>query len=287
MKILRNCTLPFCSLSWKISFWRPFRKKKYVSPKNIVLTKKTGETEENRGNRGTSKKNSTQNAISAKNHIIFCLYIDFPWPVSIFCLSMSPRDISFAFPVSSGYGKVFFTQRSLLYLAKSPIFCWPWPPFSGLGNRNFFRVNKHPSQGKSFFSRLPWITQMSVQREKVFFFLLVQIEQEKRVKILKIVFQKSEKRTHFSGVRPASTSVVHLPSFFFSIFLFHRHDVYLKVNTSPMKKKGIRGSARSYKLRKENQVKLLKIGFQKEHIFQVFGQLALRLFSSRDLQSNK
>ncbi len=36
-----------------------------------------------------------------------------------------------------------------------------------------------------------------------------------------------------------------------------------------------------YKLRKENQVKLQKIDFQREHIFQVFGQLALRLFSCR------
>jgi hypothetical protein len=40
----------------------------------------------------------------------------------------------------------------------------------------------------------------------------------------------------------------------------------------------------SYKLSKEKQVKLLKIEFQKnvtEHIFQVFGQLALRWFSCR------
>ena len=41
-------------------------------------TEETEETEENRGNRETSKKKSTQNAISAKNHIIFCLYINFP-----------------------------------------------------------------------------------------------------------------------------------------------------------------------------------------------------------------
>jgi hypothetical protein len=40
-------------------------------------------------------------------------------------------------------------------------------------------------------------------------------------------------------------------------------------------------SPSSYKLSKEKQVRLLKIDFQREHIFQVFGAFALRQFSLR------
>jgi hypothetical protein len=43
---------------------------------------------------------------------------------------------------------------------------------------------------------------------RVFFFPLVQNEQRKASKAPKNRFSKSGKRTHFSGVRPACTSVV-------------------------------------------------------------------------------
>jgi hypothetical protein len=41
-----------------------------------------------------------------------------------------------------------------------------------------------------------------------FFFPARTLSKEKQVKLLKIDFQKSGKRTHFSGVRPAGTSEI-------------------------------------------------------------------------------
>ena len=46
--------------------------------------------------------------------------------------------------------------------------------------------------------------------ESFFFSISYELSKEKQVKLLKIDFRKNVKRTHFSGVRPACTSVVSL-----------------------------------------------------------------------------
>ena len=98
-------------------------------------TEETEEIEENRGNRGISKKIYLKRNLGQKSYYLLSIY-----KLHLTCTYLSSFHVSKRQIIHLPC--LFRVWEGLLYLEKSSLLrevC----PFSGLGHRNFFGVNKH------------------------------------------------------------------------------------------------------------------------------------------------